>query len=46
MNIPATGRRVSVHGILHGRVEGGRIVEDWELFELAGMDRRPGLEEG
>lgn len=35
--LPATGRSVSVHGTIHSRVEGGRIVEEWELMDLATM---------
>jgi len=45
MGVPATGRRVSVHGIIHSRVEGGRIVEEWELLDLATMYRQLGLAE-
>lgn len=37
MGVPATGRRVRVHGIIHSRIEGGRIVEEWEILDLATM---------
>ena len=46
MGVPATGKRVSVDGIIHSRVEGGRIVEEWELLDLAGMYQQLGLAEG
>jgi steroid delta-isomerase-like uncharacterized protein len=46
MGVPATGKRVSVHGIIHSRVDGGRIVEEWELLDLATMYQQVGLEEG
>lgn len=37
MGMPATGRRVSVHGIVHSRVQNGRITEEWEIVDLAGL---------
>ena len=37
MGMPATGRHVSVHGIIHSRVQDGRIVEEWELVDLAAL---------
>lgn len=40
MGVPATGRRVSVHGIIHSRVKDGRIVEEFELLDLATMFRQ------
>jgi steroid delta-isomerase-like uncharacterized protein len=46
MGVPATGKRVSVHGTMHSRVEGGRIVEEWELLDLATMYQQLGLAEG
>jgi steroid delta-isomerase-like uncharacterized protein len=45
MGIPATGKSVSVHGIIHSRVAGGRIVEEWELLDLAAMYEQLGLTE-
>ena len=46
MGVPATGRRVSVHGTIHSRVEGGRLVEEWELLDLASMYQQLGLADG
>ncbi|HSM03850.1 MAG TPA: ester cyclase [Longimicrobiales bacterium] len=46
MGVPATGKRVSVDGVIHSRVEGGRIVEEWEILDLAGLYRQLGLAEG
>ena len=46
MGVPATGKRVSVHGTIHSRVDGGRIVEEWELLDLATMYQQLGLAEG
>jgi predicted ester cyclase len=43
MGVPATGRRVSVHGTIHSRVEGGRLVEEWELLDLATLYQQLGL---
>lgn len=37
MGIPATGKRVSVHGTIHSRANAGRIVEEFELLDLATM---------
>lgn len=45
MGVPATGKRVSVHGTIHSRVDGGRIVEEWELLDLATMYQQLGLAE-
>lgn len=46
MGVPPTGRRVSVHGTIHSRVEGGRLVEEWELLDLATMYQQLGLADG
>ncbi len=42
MGVPATGRQVSVHGIIHSRVAGGRIAEEWELVDMATMYQQLG----
>jgi steroid delta-isomerase-like uncharacterized protein len=46
MGVPATGRRVSVHGTIHSQVEGGRLVEEWEILDLATMYQQLGLADG
>jgi steroid delta-isomerase-like uncharacterized protein len=46
MGVPGTGARVSVRGVIHSRVESGRIAEEWELLDLAGLYRQLGLAEG
>lgn len=46
MGVPVTGRHVSVHGTIHSRVEDGRLVEEWELLDLATMYQQLGLGEG
>lgn len=37
MGIPPTGRTVDVEGINIFRMEGGRIVERWGVFDAAGL---------
>ena len=32
--IPATGRKLTLRGSYHCRVVAGRIVEDWDVFDL------------
>lgn len=43
MGIPPTGKRVSVHGTIHSRAKGRRIVEEFELLDLATMYQQLGL---
>lgn len=40
MGMPATGRNVTVHGVIHSRVVDGRIVEEWELLDEATLFRQ------
>ncbi|QEY32714.1 hypothetical protein EVJ50_11235 [Synechococcus sp. RSCCF101] len=35
--MPASGRSVSVDGIVHSRVRDGRIAEEWELIDMAAL---------
>ena len=42
-NVPATGRRVRVDGLILDRVADGRVVERWELWDQAGMMQQLGL---
>ena len=43
MNIPATGRRVEVHGASFLTVEGGKVTRATMLWDVAGMLRGIGL---
>ncbi|HET8631748.1 MAG TPA: ester cyclase [Thermomicrobiales bacterium] len=38
--IPPTGRRVTTTGIVVSRVVGGRVVEEWEWMDGAGLLRQ------
>jgi steroid delta-isomerase-like uncharacterized protein len=42
-NVPATGRRVRVGGLVLDRVADGRVVERWEVWDQAGMMQQLGL---
>jgi len=42
MGMPATGRQVSVHGVIHSRVVDGRIAEEWELVDMAALQQQLG----
>ena len=42
-NVPATGRRVRVDGLVLDRVADGRVVERWEQWDQAGMMQQLGL---
>lgn len=42
-NVPATGRRVRVDGLILDRVADGRVVERWEQWDEAGMMQQLGL---
>ena len=41
--VPATGRRVHVDGLILDRVEHGRVVERWEQWDQLAMMRQLGL---
>ena len=43
MNIPPTGRHVTLKGIDVLRIEGGKIVERWGEFDALGMLRQLGV---
>ena len=42
-DIPATGKRVHVDGLILDRVENGRVVERWEQWDQTAMMRQLGL---
>jgi steroid delta-isomerase-like uncharacterized protein len=37
MGIPPTGNRVSFVGITINRLEGGKVAEEWQIFDTLGM---------
>ena len=41
--VPPTGRRVHVDGLILDRVEDGRVVERWEQWDQTAMMRQLGL---
>jgi steroid delta-isomerase-like uncharacterized protein len=41
--VPPTGRRVHVDGLILDRVENGRVVERWEQWDQMAMMRQLGL---
>lgn len=43
MGLPATGRAVAVDGIVLSRVQEGRIVDEWELIDVAGLVEQLGV---
>ena len=42
MGIPATGKRISIHGITIDRIEEGKIVERWASFDQMGLMQQLG----
>ncbi len=42
MGIAPTGEPIAVTGITIHRIEGGKIVEEWELFDTLGLMRQIG----
>lgn len=45
MGIPATGKSLSVHGMVLSRLVGGKIVEEWEILDMLGMLQQLGVTE-
>jgi steroid delta-isomerase-like uncharacterized protein len=37
MGVPPSGNRVEVPGITISRIEGGKIVEEWDNYDALGM---------
>ena len=44
MGIPATGNAFESSGILISRIEDGKVVEQWEEFDMLGMMQQLGME--
>jgi len=44
MGIPATGNTFESSGILISRIEDGKVVEQWEEFNMLGMMQQLGME--
>jgi steroid delta-isomerase-like uncharacterized protein len=42
MNIPPSGKRVEFMGVTISRIEGGKIVEDWDIYDALGMMQQIG----
>jgi steroid delta-isomerase-like uncharacterized protein len=42
-DVPATGRRVHVDGLILDRLAGGKVVERWDQWDQAGMMQQLGL---
>lgn len=43
LGIPATGRRLSVHGMVLSRLENGKIIEEWEILDMLGIFQQLGV---
>ena len=43
LGIRATGKLLSVHGMVLSRLEDGKIIEEWEVLDLLGMFRQLGV---
>ena len=42
MGLPPSGKRVEVAGVTISRIEGGKIVEDWEFTDALGLMQQLG----
>jgi steroid delta-isomerase-like uncharacterized protein len=42
MDIPPSGKRVEFTGVTISRIEGGKIVEDWDIYNALGMMQQIG----
>ena len=37
MGVPPSGNRVEVMGVTISHIEGGKIVEEWDIYDALGM---------
>ena len=44
MGIPATGNKIESSGIIISRIVNGKVVEQWEDFDMLGMMQQLGME--
>ena len=44
LGTPATNKPVTLHGMVFGRVENGKIVESWDSWDMMGLTQQIGLE--
>jgi steroid delta-isomerase-like uncharacterized protein len=42
LGVPSSGNRVEVAGVTISRIEGGKIVEDWDNYDALGMMQQIG----
>ena len=40
LGVPPAGRQMSIPSLTISRLERGRIVDDWEVFDVAGLVRQ------
>ena len=43
MGIPATGKNVSFNGMSVGRIEDGKVVEEWTLMDMFSLMQQLGM---
>lgn len=43
MGVPSTGKPVTVHGVVISRIENGKLIEDFETYDVHGMMRQLGV---
>jgi steroid delta-isomerase-like uncharacterized protein len=43
MGVPATGKQVTVQGVVISRIENGKLIEDFETYDVHGMMRQLGV---
>jgi predicted ester cyclase len=43
MGMPATGKKLTVPGMVLSRLQDGMIVEEWEILDMLGMFQQLGV---